>query len=356
MPTYNNDDECVWEVEIDENDQNIQANLSTIYYTFRELRLDYNSFFQLTCQKDNVRIYSRKSELSSSNSNSTDGSGLQLDHIYCVPRQPDKKISQLREGSAQMTVDLDYIYQVPADSSYVKFLFKADAQLVARGVYLEWWLGASNSNEVGYSTDSTADFNQANNPAGRPDSVNNTNNFCYVPNFETQSTLEKNLEDNSNKSNNNYGRVYDIYHLIYIVLIICLILKAITSQINKHYRNLKNKGKDGDEDSEEDSDDSDLDEDESDIYDQYDLDQDEDDVDDFSLLTLLEMKANRAELGQAVEKLTQEMNAIDEEDDENMLEDSSKRGSLAVLSNPNNEPTTGRRMSNINKIHGGLNK
>ena len=44
------------------------------------------------------------------------------------------------------------------------------------------------------------------------------------------------------------------------------------------------------------------------------MDEDEDDVDDFSLLTLLEMKANRVELGNAVDKLTNEITHLEQEE------------------------------------------
>ena len=115
--------------------------------------------------------------------------------------------------------------------------------------------------------------------------------------------------------------------------------------------------------------DSDYDSDEdSDLYEdsdsEYDMDEEEDDVDDFSLLTLLEMKANRVELGNAVNKLTREIDTL-EEDAPGEVEQQQKQPQPLQAAPPNPAsgappagslmtPMTagGRRMSNVNKVHG----
>lgn len=93
-----------------------------------------------------------------------------------------------------------------------------------------------------------------------------------------------------------YGRMSDYYHMVYIGFIFILSILFAYWLVKKIYSccfglEKTNSGVISDS------------EDDDDWDDQYDPDEPDDDVDDFSLLTLLEMKANREELETAVNDL-----------------------------------------------------
>lgn len=289
---YGADDECYWIVD-DQRDLETAANIN---YMFMDLQLDYNSIFQLTCQKDQVYTFNAKNE--DGTKNTKHGmTGL------CVSKE-----KEVIEKSTGMSVAMNST--LSANSSYLELQFYADAQLENTGILIEWW-----SDDLDISE--------------RPD-------HCIYNGTMAELTQE---------ADHLFGLMYDTYHATYIGLLFVLMMIFGKNSMGK--MNAKNKDNDddfpGDLDEELSDEDSDS-EDESDIYDQYDLDQDEDDVDDFSLLTLLEMKANRTELGTAVEKLTQEIDNL-EAGDEHV--DAGQGMNLNSNDNQGN-----RRMSNVNKIHG----
>jgi len=281
---YQSDDECYWII----HDQR-SVSPSSINYKFRDLQLDYNSVFQLSCQKDQVFTFYSQAE-NGDGENVKDGSSGICDY----------ESSGILSKSKGMTVKLEEVKE--SNSSYVEFQFIADAQLENHGILIEWW---------------SAEMTEEDRPAG-----------CLY-----NGTLAVKAQANDHM----FGIIYDSYHGIYICILIAIILFLIYKLIVTCYQRLNAKDAEYPEIDESEESESDSD-DESDILDQYDLDQDEDDVDDFSLLTLLEMKANRTELGTAVEKLTQEIDTLENFDDvkpEEVKPD---------LSNS-------RRMSNVNKIH-----
>jgi len=160
-----------------------------------------------------------------------------------------------------------------------------------------------------------------------------------------------------------YGRYSDWYHLLYVVLMFIIILITTYRISTWLYRcatckNRVDKSEDDDSDADDDSDYSDSDS-------EYDLNEEEDDVDDFSLLTLLEMKANRVELGSAVDKLTKEIDALDNAEHENRMDafrpttGNTTDNSATSFKPPQDlagglmthQMSTGRRMSNVNKVH-----
>ena len=253
------------------DDQRTGGSSGDIKYRFRDLQLDYNSFFQLSCQKDQIYTFTERPQQGDSE-NTIDPTSI--------------GVCDLKVNSGESILDPGrgmYAIQnqmMSANSSYLEFQFVADAQLQSKGILIEWW---------------SSDYSD---PNTRPES-------CFFN--DTQ------LAVSSQNTDEIFGIVYDCYHGIYIFIILFIIFFFLYKFLIMIYNKIRLKepeylDPEEDEDSDMSDDESD---DESDIYDQYDLDQDEDDVDDFSLLTLLEMKANRTELGSAVEKLTNEIDHLE---------------------------------------------
>jgi hypothetical protein len=311
---YNADDECVWIIDNEDN------NNEKINYKFKDLDLDYNSIFQLQCQKDRVHIF--KERPINATENSTDDPKT----ITKCKTTEMAYFMGLKVGHS-MSIEKDAIFQ-NENNNYLEFQFKSDAQLVGNGIYIEWW-------------------------------TSYYQNYTDVPNSCKFQNPNNNNNDNDAEEeglDHTFGFIYDIYHAIYIIILMCIMIFLVFVGVKRFYlkctqRKIEDEDEDSDYDSDEDSDD------ESDIYDQYDLDQDEDDVDDFSLLTLLEMKANRRELGSAVEKLTKEIDHLehpDEDDEADNRSSDHKNSSLLTDAPPNQYEHHTRRLSNINKVHGGI--
>lgn len=278
---YKPDDECVWIIDNEDNPLDHKIN-----FMYKDLQLDYNSIFQLQCQKDRLHVFHSKPSNSSHDQNK-----FNKNDAVRICQTTDMKLFGFSGGSTDMSVDKNTVYNSENDHSYLEFQFRADAQLNGKGVYIEWWTDHY-SNTPGNDT--------------RPESCK--------PHSEKDVT-----KTSVYQTDHDFGRTYDYYHTIYIVVLaivfLVLIIKGVKFLIDKLRFGKKEDEFLDDDESDLDSDEEDSDDD-SDVYDQYDMEQEEDDVDDFSLLTLLEMKANRTELGTAVDKLAKEIDQLDNEDED----------------------------------------
>lgn len=186
------------------------------------------------------------------------------------------------------------------------------------------------------------------------DTLNSNSSCLNHKNYQfSNETISKlcnvtHLRDNKAYQDEQYGFYSDIYHVFYIIILAYAIVKLMWflakvfyKLLTCQYRKVDKQMKEGD--SEDEDDDSDF----SDSESEYDMDEDEDDVDDFSLLTLLEMKANRVELGNAVDKLTNEITHLEQEED-NLNKPNDSYGTMNMDKNNNNSANNNNNKGNRN--------